>query len=95
MDSATLKCVAEVLAKGVNNCGASASFTIVNGPLVNEAHIIFNDWATVVVRLVKDMPYVEVEYTVGPIPIYSFEDMSHQYLQVCGVSLLDHGYTIH
>eukprot|EP00051_Salpingoeca_urceolata_P027075 m.479938 g.479938 ORF g.479938 m.479938 type:complete len:1085 (+) comp21646_c0_seq1:45-3299(+) len=61
-------------------CGAKPTFTAVKGDLVSEVYITFADWATVVVRLVKDTPNIEVEYTVGPIPMHSFES-GHKYLQ--------------
>ncbi len=46
------------------------------GPLVQEAYITFNDWATVVVRLTRGVAAVEVEYTVGPIPQYGIADVN-------------------
>ena len=39
------------------------------GPLVNEVYEQFSPWASQVTRMYKDADYVEVEYTVGPIPI--------------------------
>lgn len=39
------------------------------GKIVQEARQKFGDWASQVVRVYQDKPYVEVEYTVGPIPI--------------------------
>ncbi len=48
---------------------------------MSEAYITFSDWATVIVRLAQNMPYVEVEYTVGPIPLYNFEYPANVYLQ--------------
>ena len=44
---------------------------VVEGPLVTEVYQTFSDWATHVVRLWKDAPYVEVEWTAGPIPIHT------------------------
>jgi len=41
---------------------------VVQGPVVTEVRQIYSDWVTHVVRLVKDKPFVEVEWTVGPIP---------------------------
>ena len=38
-------------------------------PLVQEVYQKFADWAYQVVRLYKGKPYVEAEWTVGPIPI--------------------------
>jgi alpha-mannosidase len=43
--------------------------TIVEGPLVTEIRQEYSEWATHVIRLIKDMPYVEVEWTAGPIPM--------------------------
>lgn len=43
--------------------------SVVQGPVVTEVHQTFSDWATHVVRLTKGSPYVEVEWTAGPIPI--------------------------
>ncbi|RUS70932.1 hypothetical protein EGW08_021308 [Elysia chlorotica] len=39
------------------------------GKIVQEARQKFGDWASQVVRVYQDKPYVEVEWTVGPIPI--------------------------
>ncbi|KAK3768425.1 hypothetical protein RRG08_053417 [Elysia crispata] len=41
---------------------------IVKGSAVQEARQRFSDWASQVVRVYKDKPYVEFEWTVGPIP---------------------------
>ncbi|XP_052778477.1 lysosomal alpha-mannosidase-like [Mya arenaria] len=41
----------------------------VDGPLVNEVHTEFSPWVTQVTRQYKDEPYLEVEWTVGPITI--------------------------
>jgi alpha-mannosidase len=38
------------------------------GPLVTEIKQTFASWATHVIRLTKGSPYVEVEWTAGPIP---------------------------
>ncbi|XP_052781407.1 lysosomal alpha-mannosidase-like isoform X1 [Mya arenaria] len=48
--------------------GPSSAMSIV-GPLVDEVHMEFSPWATQVTRQYKDEPYVEVEWTVGPIPV--------------------------
>jgi alpha-mannosidase len=42
---------------------------VVKGPVVTEVYQVFSDWATHVIRLVQGQPYVEVEWTAGPIPI--------------------------
>eukprot|EP00931_Biecheleriopsis_adriatica_P102099 TRINITY_DN77122_c0_g1_i1.p1 TRINITY_DN77122_c0_g1~~TRINITY_DN77122_c0_g1_i1.p1 ORF type:complete len:1154 (+),score=170.39 TRINITY_DN77122_c0_g1_i1:66-3527(+) len=42
---------------------------VVRGPLVTEVYQTFSDWATHVVRLVRNSPRIEVEWTAGPIPI--------------------------
>lgn len=39
------------------------------GGLVKEVHQVFNDWAAQVVRIYKDQRHVEIEWTVGPIPV--------------------------
>ena len=36
---------------------------------MKEVHEQFSPWASQVTRLYKDADYVEIEYTVGPIPI--------------------------
>lgn len=43
--------------------------TVVKGLLVTEIHQKFSEWGTLVTRLYKDSDKVEVEWTVGPIPI--------------------------
>lgn len=47
----------------------SSSTRTSEGPLVKEVYTDFSPWASQVVRLYKDADYVEVEYTVGPIPV--------------------------
>merc|ERR1711968_183921 len=42
--------------------------TVVQGDIITEVRQVFSDWASHVVRLWKDSPYVEVEWTAGPIP---------------------------
>ena len=39
------------------------------GAWVEEVHQSFADWITQVVRVYRGLPGVELEYTVGPIPI--------------------------
>ncbi|GFN78507.1 alpha-mannosidase [Plakobranchus ocellatus] len=41
---------------------------VYKGSLVQEARQIFGDWTSQVIRVYYDRPYVEVEWTVGPIP---------------------------
>jgi hypothetical protein len=38
------------------------------GPLVTEVKQSFANWATYVLRLTKGSPYIEIEWTAGPIP---------------------------
>lgn len=42
---------------------------MVKGLLVTEMHQIFSDWGTLITRLYNDNDKVEVEWTVGPIPV--------------------------
>jgi alpha-mannosidase len=51
--------------------GATAKPTVavVAGPVVTEIFQKFSDWATHVIRLYKGQPYIEVEWTAGPIPV--------------------------
>jgi hypothetical protein len=42
---------------------------VIEGDLVTEVHQTFSEWATHVIRLYKGKPYVEVEWTAGPVPI--------------------------
>ena len=44
------------------------SLSVSEGPLITTLTIAASAWTTAVVRLTKGMPYVEVEWTVGPIP---------------------------
>jgi len=46
-----------------------ASISVTSGALVNEVRQVFSDWVTQTVRLYMGSPSIEVEYTVGPIPI--------------------------
>jgi hypothetical protein len=44
---------------------------VVTGPVVTEIYQHFSDWATHIIRLYKGQPYVELEWTAGPIPIHT------------------------
>eukprot|EP00040_Diaphanoeca_grandis_P000572 m.15796 g.15796 ORF g.15796 m.15796 type:complete len:1168 (-) comp10754_c0_seq1:58-3561(-) len=48
--------------------GSKPTLEVINGPLVTEVRQSFSDYATHVIRLTKGMPYVEIEWTAGPIP---------------------------
>eukprot|EP01043_Picozoa_sp_COSAG02_P051476 COSAG02_NODE_5421_length_4345_cov_3.631653_3_plen_527_part_00 len=51
-------------------CGNSTpSLEVTTGPLVTEIKSVVSDWATHVIRLTKGSPYIEVEWTAGPIPM--------------------------
>lgn len=39
------------------------------GPVVSEVHQEFSSWAKQVVRVYKGQSDVEIEWTVGPIPV--------------------------
>ena len=41
---------------------------VLHGAVVSEARQRFASWATLVTRLYRDQPHVEMEWTVGPIP---------------------------
>jgi lysosomal alpha-mannosidase len=43
--------------------------TCVKGQTVQSAIIVFNDWASLEISLYDDAKMVEVEWTVGPIPV--------------------------
>lgn len=46
-----------------------ATVTLVTGPVVSEARIIISSWVTQIVRLWSNSTHIEIEYTVGPIPM--------------------------
>jgi len=51
-------------------CGNSTpTVTVAQGPLVTEITQTYSSWCTHVLRLRKDDPTVEVEWTAGPIPL--------------------------
>jgi alpha-mannosidase len=50
---------------------AVATLQVIKGEEVSEVWQVFDDWATLITRVYKGQKYVEVEWTVGPIP---FED---------------------
>ena len=59
----------EVFYPGAQTPGAPVPMKVVKGDLVTEVHQAFSGWASHVIRLFKGKPYVEVEWTAGPIPI--------------------------
>ena len=48
---------------------AGAQLTLVTGPLVAEARQNFGGWASQVVRVWAGSPDVELQWTIGPIPV--------------------------
>jgi alpha-mannosidase len=42
---------------------------VMQGDAVTEVYQQFSEWATHVIRLYKNQPYVEIEWTAGPIPV--------------------------
>ena len=48
---------------------AAPTVTVVTGNAVQEATVTWGDWASQVYRLWEDAPFVEVEWSVGPIPV--------------------------
>ena len=69
-------------AQCTTSCNSLPTFTYIEGPVLNEVEITWSDWASVRVRLAVDMPFIEVEYTVGPIPQYSYESGT-KYVLIC------------
>ena len=49
--------------------GGAVTVTTATGAVVNEARLVFAPWASAVFRLWKGSATVDVEYTIGPIPI--------------------------
>ena len=45
------------------------TLSVTHGPLVTEIKQSFSSWATHVIRLTKNSPFVEIEWTAGPIPV--------------------------
>jgi lysosomal alpha-mannosidase len=45
------------------------SIQLTSGPLSSEVRQVFNSWAVQTVRLYADQPFLEFEYTIGPIDI--------------------------
>merc|ERR1711957_648557 len=48
---------------------AKPTLEILQGDVVTELYQKYSDWVSHVIRLYKDEPFVEVEWTVGPIPV--------------------------
>jgi len=46
-----------------------ATLTVQTGVLVSEVHQKFSEWASQVVRIYKGQTHIEIEWTVGPIPV--------------------------
>ena len=60
--STTFPCGGPVITRKLSSGGTVT-------PLVEEVYQKFAEWAYQVVRLYRGKPYIEVEWTVGPIPI--------------------------
>ena len=48
--------------------GTNVTLEIFHGDVVSEARQTFNTWGSLVTRLYRNRPHVEVEWTVGPLP---------------------------
>jgi hypothetical protein len=46
-----------------------SSLTLVTGPVVSEARLVYGPWFTQVLRLWAGADHAELQYTVGPIPV--------------------------
>jgi lysosomal alpha-mannosidase len=53
----------------VYSVGGPAKLSIVLGSQVQEVRQVFSDWASQVVRLYSGTKHLEVEWTIGPIPV--------------------------
>ena len=56
----------------VREPGKNVTLEIIQGDVVSEARQTFNEWGSLVTRLYKDKPYLEVEWTAGPLPLDAF-----------------------
>jgi alpha-mannosidase len=55
--------------ESTHSCSTSKpTVEVFTGPLVSEIKQTFADWATHTIRLTKGSPFIEVEWTAGPIP---------------------------
>ncbi|XP_045793095.1 LOW QUALITY PROTEIN: alpha-mannosidase At3g26720-like [Trifolium pratense] len=46
-----------------------ASLTVLRGPILDEVHQQLNPWVSQITRIYKEKEHVEVEFTIGPIPV--------------------------
>ncbi len=49
--------------------GTNVTLEIFHGEVVSEARQTFNQWGSLVIRLYKARPYLELEWRVGPLPL--------------------------